>query len=102
MRVLLPDRRGDYNTESAKIADFSALDGRYYESVLAAYSCGVLTGDGRGNFNPKYGLTRAEACAVIARALRLTEGGTASPTPDRGEAISGGVSENGWLQVVGT
>lgn len=105
MRALLPDKRGDYNTESAKIADFSQLDGRYYESVLAAYSCGVLTGDGSGRFNPKSGLSRAETCSIVIRALALTDGKPVSPTPDvpdKVETISGGVSENGWLQVAGT
>lgn len=105
MRALLPDKHGDYNTESSKIADFGELDGRYYESVLAAYSCGVLKGDEKGRMKPKSGLTRAEACAIIARALKITDGKPAEPTPDvpdRVEAISGGVSENGWLQVKGT
>lgn len=105
MRAMLPDKRGDYNTESAKIADFSELDGRYYESVLAAYSCGVLAGDDSGRFKPKSGLTRAEACAIVVRALKLTGGRPVEPTPDvpdKVETISGGVSENGWLQVVGT
>lgn len=105
MRALLPDKRGDYNTESAKIADFKELDGRYYESVLAAYSCGVLAGDGSGRFKPKSGMTRAEACAIVIRALAQTEGQPVTPTPevpDKVETISGGVSENGWLQVKGT
>lgn len=60
MRALLPDKTGDYVTESAKMADFSALDGRYYNKVLAAYSCGVVAGDDQGRFNPKSGLTRAD------------------------------------------
>ena len=105
MRALLPDKRGDYNTESAKIADFKDLDGRYYESVLAAYSCGILAGDGSGRFNPKSGMSRAEACAIVMRALAQTEGQPATPAPDvpdKVETISGGVSENGWLQVKGT
>lgn len=105
MRALLPDKRGDYNTESAKISDFSELDGRYYESVLAGYSCGVLAGDGSGRFNPKSGMSRAEACAIVVRALALTDGKPVTPTPDvpgRVGTISGGVSENGWLQVKGT
>ena len=29
MKALLPNERGDYNTESAKISDFSQLSGRY-------------------------------------------------------------------------
>ena len=107
MRALLPGARGDYNTESAKISDFSALDGRYYESVLAAYAAGVVKGDPDGSFRPLGSLTRAEACAILRRA----QGGASpqpvepqpSPTvPQPVETRQGGVSENGWLQVVGT
>lgn len=105
MRALLPDKRGDYNTESVKMADFAQLDGRYYESVLAAYSCGVVAGDDKGRFNPRSGMTRAEACAVVVKALKLMDGQPVTPdpdVPDPVETISGGVSENGWLQVIGT
>ena len=111
MRALLPEVRGDYLTESRKIQDFSQLDGRYYEAVLAAYAAGVLQGDSRGNFNPAGGLTRAAACAVIARALEKRDAGSVPVTgageqteitaPEPVDAVRGGVSENGWLQVRG-
>ena len=108
MRALLPQVRGDYNTESAKIRDFSRLAGRYYEPVLAAYAAGIVGGDDMGRFNPLNGLSRAEACAMFSRALERS-GGTAAPPP-AGQppevpavpAVQGGVSENGWLQVIGT
>ena len=45
MRALLPDKSGDYSTETAKIADFSQVDGRYFNKIIAAYSCGVAQGD---------------------------------------------------------
>ena len=108
MKALLPDRRGDYNTESAKMKDFAQLNGRYYDTVLAAYACGVVCGDSYGRFNPKKSLTRAEACTIIYSALGQMD---AAPSPSPGEpdlppepveTISGGVSENGWLQVKGT
>ncbi len=103
MRALLPDKRGDYNTESAKMTDFSQLNGRYYESVLAGYSCGIFAGDNKGRFKPKSGLTRAEACAIVMRALKYMDGQPVGPSePGPVETISGGVSENGWLQVKGT
>lgn len=109
MRALLPDCRGDYNTESVKMKDFAQLDGRYYEAVLAAYANGVVCGDNKGNFNPKKTLTRAEACTIVSAALRKMDA-LPSPTPGPDtpdvpgpvETISGGVSENGWLQVKGT
>lgn len=119
MRALLPDVRGDYTAESAKISDFSALNGRYYDTTLAAYSAGVAKGDQNGNFRPLSSLTRAEACALIQRARVRMDGqtpvypyGTPGPgelpspapeeTPAPVEAIQGGVSDNGALRVVGT
>lgn len=107
MRALLPGRDYDFNRESARVGDFSALNGRYYDAVLAAYAAGVVTGDGAGNFRPLSGLTRAEACALFARAL-ATAGGSVQPPPETPvptpapAAVKGGVTENGWLQVVGT
>lgn len=119
MRALLPDVRGDYTAESAKISDFSALNGRYYDTTLAAYSAGVAKGDQNGNFRPLSSLTRAEACALIQRARLRMDGqtpvypyGTPGPgelpspapeeTPAPVAAIQGGVSDNGALRVVGT
>lgn len=119
MRALLPDIRGDYTTESAKISDFSSLSGRYYDTTLAAYSAGVARGDEGGNFRPLSHLTRAEACALVQRARAQMNGQTPSypystpgpgelpspapeETPSPVEAIRGGVRDNGALQVVGT
>ncbi len=110
MRALLPQARGEYAAESVKMRDFSSLDGRYYDAVFAAYASGVVTGDGSGAFHPGDSLSRAEACAIIRRALRLS-GGDAAARPSRPQqpaqpespapAVRGGVSENGRLQVVG-
>lgn len=106
MRALLPQVRGDYNTESQKMRDFDQLDGRYYEAVLAAYAAGVVKGDDMGNFNPRKGLSRAEACILFQKAMRLSGAGENVPVPEAPEVPSatarGGVSENGWLQVKGT
>ena len=108
MRALLPDKTGDYNTESTKISDFSKLNGRYYNRVLAAYACGVTQGDNTGAFHPLSSLTRAEACAIIQRALNLsgktpTETPvTPEPEPETPVTSTGGVSAHGWLQVKGT
>lgn len=110
MRAIFPDLRGDYNENSAKMKDFSSLDGRYYEPVLAAYAAGLLTGDDRGNFNPQKSLTRAEAAILFQRTLALLGGQPLKPAqPQQPEQPSvpavtrqGGVSENGWLQVKGT
>lgn len=110
MKALLPGTEYDYNAESRKIGDFSTLNGRYYEPVLSAYAAGVVAGDGNGNFRPLDGLTRAEACILFRRALVAGEtpgadpqpSVTPPPVPAAEKAVQGGVSENGWLQVVGT
>lgn len=114
MKALLPQARGDYNTESAKIKDFAALDGRYYEAVLAAYASGVVHGDPDGAFRPKGTLTRAEACTLFQNAAKAQAGQPFTPSPSSAPVPSpaptvppavqtrqGGVSQNGWLQVKG-
>ena len=105
MRALLPDIRGDYAAQSAKISDFSALDGRYYEPVLAAYACGVVKGRPDGAFRPTDNLSRAEACTLFLN-VRTLSSASAQPAPELPfpqpvQARRGGVSENGWLQVLG-
>ncbi|MCC8161402.1 MAG: cellulase family glycosylhydrolase [Oscillospiraceae bacterium] len=113
MNAFLPDERGDYNQVYGAVNDFSQLDGRYYDSVIAAYSCGVIYGDENGNINPKDSITRAEACAVIMRAAKLhgdlsVYEPTATAAPEETSAAepvtarTGGVSENGRLHVEGT
>ena len=111
MRALLPDARGDYVTESAKIRDFSTLDGRYYEAVLAAYASGVVHGDPSGAFWPLGSLSRAEACTLFQNAGAEPTNGPApsssptsspSPAPSPVQTRQGGVSQHGWLQVVDT
>ena len=115
MKAFAPNARGDYNTESAKMADFSKLSGRYYDTVLAAYSLGIAQGDAMGNFNPTSSLTRAEACALITRAIdksnyqALPDTGTIGEKPVDNPTIQQptvatdkGVSKNGHLQVKGT
>lgn len=108
MKAFLPDKKGDYNQVSGAVKDFSQLDGRYYDSVIAAYSNGVVYGDDNGNLNPKSNITRAEACAIIMRAaimrgnLTPYEQPAATEAPAPVTARSGGVSENGKLRVEGT
>ncbi len=112
MKGLLPDARGEYAQQAPKIRDLSTLDGRYYEAVFAAYAAGVVVGDDKGSFHAQEGLTRAEACALIQRGTQQMGNTPATvpsalpstqPTPEpAAEPVQGGVSENGWLQVVGT
>lgn len=107
MKAFLPDVKGEYN-DAAKAPDFGELDGRYYDSVIAAVTNGVVYGDDKGNLNPKSNITRAEACAIIMRAankkgnLNPYEQPEATEPPQPVTARSGGVSENGFLHVDGT
>jgi len=110
MKALLPTAVGDYATWSGKIRDFSSITGRYYDVTFAAYAAGIITGDQAGNFRPDASLTRAEACAIIYRAGKASEGSLPpvssnqpSPPPSAAvEPLSGGVSSHGWLHVEGT
>lgn len=105
MNAFYPEVRGDYTTESAKIRDFSQLDGRYYQPVLAAYSIGLAAGDANGNFRPDSGLTRAEACVLLNRAEQGAGKKAAAPAPSAQTPVpasTGGVAAHGWLHVEGT
>jgi len=109
MNGLLSDKVGqyNYNTESAKIKDFSDLDGRYYNAVLSAYAAGIATGDETGKFRPKDGLSRAEVCALLQRIKGKTSNSfipsTIPSAPTTTPAvIANGVSAHGALQVLGT
>ena len=108
MKAFLPDSRGDYNQAANSVNDFAALDGRYYDTVIGAYSNGIVYGDDKGNLNPKSSITRAEACAIIMRAankkgdLKPYEQPAPTEPPAPVTARSGGVSENGALHVDGT
>ena len=114
MKALLPDARGNYSDWQPHITDFAALNGRYYDVTFAAYAAGVAQGDDRGQFRPAASLTRAEACALIHRAVEKSNvgGGSSpvpvptapveSPVPSPAATVTGGVSEHGWLHVEGT
>lgn len=110
MKALLPQARGEYSEQAGRIQDLSSLDGRYYDPVFAAYAEGVVSGDASGSFRARSGLTRAEACAMIQKGK---EKSSASPSSSPSQepalppavtpaVIQGGVSQNGWLKVVGT
>ena len=81
MKALLPQARGDYAAQSPRIKDFAALDGRYYDAVLAAYASGVVHGDPDGSFRPKGTLSRAEACTLFQNAAKAQAGQPPRPPP---------------------
>lgn len=95
-----------YYQYMTSITDFNQIPGRYAYLVVRAYNNGILTGDENGCFNPQSSLTRAEACAIIMRAAGnkavpqpAIQTAAAAPAPSY---ISGGVSQNGRLSVIGT
>lgn len=105
MNAFAPEATGEYGKWQPYIKDFSSLSGRYYNCVFAAYEIGIVEGDDLGNFNAPSGLSRAEACTLIYKAL-LLQSGELPPVkpvvPPVVETVSGGVSENGQLRVEGT
>ena len=107
MNAFFKDERGDYNRVSSSVSDFAQLDGRYYDSMIAAYCKGIVYGDDKGNLNPKSSITRAEACAIIMRAASMKGDlkpyePTVTEQPKPQTTRKGGVSENGALHVDGT
>lgn len=107
----------DYNVESAKVSDFAEVGGRYYLGVLGGLSMGIFDHAAGAPFYPHRNLTRGDACLWAWNAMRAAspselpsdtpqmpadfpESPVTVPSP---VAIgSGGVAENGWLEVNGT
>ncbi len=129
MQSMIPHKTGDYIKYPAAIKDYQSINGRYSDLVIRAYTQGIVTGDENGNFNPKSRLTRAEACALINRAMSYNQSENTSvnsdetkpnssvnqesqvnvipQSPAQNETTSSvgagnGVSENGRLSVSGT
>ncbi len=106
MNAFLKDASGKYE-DAAKAPDFDELDGRYYQSVIAAVSNGIVLGDDKGCLYPKANITRAQACAIIMRAANKIGNLEPYTTPQKSDppeattARSGGVTENGKLCVAG-
>lgn len=99
---------GVYWRYMQSIKDFDKINGRYAYLVIRGCNNGIFTGDESGCFNPESSLTRAEACAIISRASSLSGKApekviaTEPALPSAQTVISGGVSQNGQLRVVGT
>jgi hypothetical protein len=53
----------------SKIPDYKNIGDEYKKFVLSAYATGMITGDTKGTFSPKYYLSRAEAAVIIMRIL---------------------------------
>ena len=112
MLALLPDAgQGDWNATVARIGDFDAITGEYQYLVERAYANGVMGGMDDGCFHPGENLTRGQANAVLDACAALLGGqaiaqegakADAQGTANVQSARRGGVSENGWLQVIGT
>lgn len=61
---------------AAQINDINSVSSYAAEAVQNLVDRGVITGDQKGNFNPKSTVTRAEAATVLAKALELKVDGT--------------------------
>lgn len=52
---------------TSKIADYSTVGTYYRDSVVKAYSMGMITGMGNGTFSPQGTMNRAQGAAVLNR-----------------------------------
>ena len=62
-------------------------DSEYAGAINAMGACELLQGDGKGHFNPKSNLTRAELCTMLARVLDVGW---------RGDSLFTDVSQDAW------
>jgi len=125
MKAFAPQQKGEYSKWAAQIKDFSSINGRYYDVTFAAYEAGIVKGDSNGCYRGEEGMTRAEACVMIMRALNryggeayteqetvissnieekeTQESNSQAPSDVKPvQYITRGVTQNGHLQVIGT
>lgn len=69
-----------------KVPDYTKIADKYKQHALYAYATGMITGDPKGNFNPKDNLTRAEAATII---MRLLDKALRKPIPAKSEITTG-------------
>jgi len=69
MLALFKDKASETLPEQPGIRDLSEISEGCREHVARAYSMGIFTGHPDGTFRPKASLTRAEAAAILCRAL---------------------------------
>lgn len=85
--------------ESRWFADVS--DSQYADAINAMGAYDLLRGDGKGQFTPKDGLTRAELCALLAQVLGITwEGDTQFSDVDQGSWYGPSVNAIAHLGLV--
>lgn len=58
------------NFLSSKFTDYQSISPEYRENTALVVSYGILAGDGKGNFNAKAGLRRAELTVALDNILR--------------------------------
>lgn len=68
----------DYKKQPSKnkkmtFKDSKNINKSYEKDIENIVAYGIISGDDRGNFNPKASITRAEAAAIINRALKYLE-----------------------------
>lgn len=66
---------GDMSPEKDFCNDYNSISDYAKNSVQVLYACGIVSGDGSGNFLPKKYATRAEAAVMILKTIQLMEGG---------------------------
>jgi trimeric autotransporter adhesin len=61
---------------AAQVNDFNSVSSYAQEAVQSLVDRGVITGDEKGNFNPKKTVSRAEAAKILSEALGLEATGS--------------------------
>lgn len=88
---------GDCHVSPSSVA-FSDVDPNqapFGPYIARAAGCGIIRGMGDGTFAPDQTATRAQAAVMIARALRLTQAGSAPPQPAEPAPAGGPSAEDG-------
>jgi len=75
-----------YSGSDLKLSDIKASDW-YYETISAAYENGIMNGYGKGMIKPGQNITREEAMAMMARALKLRNIDTGISETEISEAV---------------
>lgn len=64
----------DYDMLTGQISDWASVHENNRDSVIQSYAAGILTGYPDGSIRPKATATRAEACVIVSRGIRVDHG----------------------------
>lgn len=71
-----------YNYNKAKMDDYNLINDKYKQEVVMACRKGLIIGDGKGKFDPKGNLTRAQAAVIVNKLIDKNLRTESVPQPD--------------------